>query len=249
MSVRDWLDAYGPEPKYTPRDYDALAERLESLADRFERPLRSDPIGRGRADDDLLRAMDAVSRLAELSERQAKQVETGKLDEWPQRMPTTLVEDAQKPVLDALKSVEKRLAAIEEAKAPARETITAPHAVDPAMAMMAEALRAIGHRFDSLENKQPSGSPADPRMNELSSRIDGMRSAIAAASNASTTAPPAFESNVSRTINEITSRQRALDGGKNHLSAASSANKAFSLFDNRLQDLTRSLADARHPAL
>ena len=104
---------------------------------------------------------------------------------------------------------------------------TSPISIDPAMTMMAEALRAIGQRFESLENRN---APAvDPRINELSSRIDGMRSAIAAASNASTSPPPAFESNVSRTINEITSRQRALDGGKPGLSGAASANKAFEL--------------------
>ena len=73
MSVREWQDAYGSEPKQPERSYDALAERLESLAERFERPLRTSSTSRGRMDEDLLRAMDAVSRLAELSERQALQ--------------------------------------------------------------------------------------------------------------------------------------------------------------------------------
>ena len=245
MSVREWLDAYGPEPKQPDRGYDALAERLESLADRFERPLRTSSATRGRMDEDLLRAMDAVSRLAELSERQALQHETAPRQEWPQRAPTELVEEAQKPVLEALKAVEKRLAAIEDSKAMPREMAATPASIDPAMTMMAEALRAIGQRFESLENR---ASPiADPRINELSSRIDGMRSAIAAASTASASPPPAFESNVSRTINEITSRQRALDGGKTGISGAGSANKAFELFDSRLQDLTRSIADSRSP--
>ncbi len=156
------------------------------------------------SDSDLVRALEAVTRLAELSADRRRA--SAEFEGDDRRSPDSMGRrDQDQKILEILQSVERRLGVLE----------TQPHGqdrngIDPAMTMMADALRTIGSRLDSLDS--PGGYRESIALaDRLTQRIDSVRAAMEAAR----TSPPrvGLGRGASPLAREIAARQRSLETG------------------------------------
>jgi localization factor PodJL len=218
MTLGDWLN-------------NAIAEQAGDIADEPETHVGG-PSSSGPGND-LVRALEAVTRLAELSsDRRRTQAEfEGEERRNPQ---STGRRDHDDRVLDILQSVERRLGQLED---PASRNVRSE--IDPAMGMMAEALRTIGSRLDRIDSTASSRDSA-VLADRLSQRIDSIRSAMQAA-QATPTRPGFAAKRTPFPVKDIAARQAALEGvmPRAGLDATSPAIEA------RLDALSRSLDTLR----